>query len=227
MFMIKGTNVASLLFFVLRQNNGKWVSLPILHPYPSSSTPPFSAPAEQRQLLFVSYMLCWRLWSQNMSFDWRWWQRYCCVWEQRWGEEIILKIMLGLVPVRFLFGASATFSDIFNRDRACMCGAEAAVGMRVPYPAPFSCSKHSSFLYGSSGCFHLKKTSLKRSIALFLSGGWEVVRESVSTDSTFSSLATPKHLILTASPSAFLNTNQMPRVCMRPWAKWQVRLLLK
>lgn len=35
------------------------------------------------------------------------------------GEEIILKIMLGLVPTRFLFRASAPFSDIFNRDRVC------------------------------------------------------------------------------------------------------------
>lgn len=35
------------------------------------------------------------------------------------GEEIILKIMLGLVPTRSLFGASAPFSGVFNRDRVC------------------------------------------------------------------------------------------------------------
>lgn len=34
-----------------------------------------------------------------------------------WGEEIILKIMLGLVPTRPLFRASAPFSDIFSKDR--------------------------------------------------------------------------------------------------------------
>lgn len=37
------------------------MSLPILHPYPSLFTPPSSVPAEQRQLLFVSYILCPRL----------------------------------------------------------------------------------------------------------------------------------------------------------------------
>lgn len=37
------------------------VSPPILHPHPSLFPPPSPVPAEQRQLLFVSYMLCLRL----------------------------------------------------------------------------------------------------------------------------------------------------------------------
>lgn len=144
------------------------------------------------------------------------------MWAQRWwGGGIILKIMLGLVPVRFLFGASATFSDIFNRDRVCMCGAEAAVCMKAPYPAPFSCSKHSSFLYCSSGCFHLKKHLSK-----------ETLHFSCQEDERLSENPYPQTALFLPSPhqsasQCFSKHQKMPRVCMRPQAKWQVRLFLK
>lgn len=100
------------------------VSSPILHPDPLLSTPPSPAPAEQRQLLFVGYTLCPILGVRICLFtdaggrdaaacvQWVW---------GGWGGGVILMIVLGLVPTRFLFGSSAPFfSDIFKRGKACV-----------------------------------------------------------------------------------------------------------
>lgn len=103
-------------------------------------------------------------------------------------EEIILKIMLGLVPTRFLFRASAPFfSDIFNRERACV--AEAAVSIKALYPAPFLVQKHSAFLFFRSVCLSLRK----KKIYIYLRFSKEALHFSCQEDEMLSKIQYPAH----------------------------------
>ena len=86
--MISERNFACPLFFVLEQKRGKSSSLPILHPYPSTFTPPSPAPAEQRQLLFVSYMLCLRLGVRMCLFTDRGTAESVCLFVYLWAAEM-------------------------------------------------------------------------------------------------------------------------------------------
>lgn len=140
------------------------------------------------------------------------------------GEEIILKIMLGLVPTSFLFGASAPFSDIFNRDRACV-ELKAAVSIIALHPAPFSCSKHSTFLFCSSGCFHLKNISdfQKKSCTFPVRRMRCCQRFSIHRQRFFP--PSPHQSASSLQPaSAFLQKKERSPVCIRLWVKWQAGL---
>ena len=104
--------------FCVHIEKGKSVRVPILHPHPSSLTPPSPAPAEQRQLLFVGYMLCLRL---GVSFFLQMpvtqigtlLQMCVCGQQICKAEILMLRKMLGLGS---LFRSQVPFSDPFKRD---------------------------------------------------------------------------------------------------------------
>lgn len=71
-------------------------------------------------------MLCLRLGVRMCLFTDRGTAERVCLCVYLWaaemggGRKIILKIMLGLVPTRFLFRASAYFQTL-SKETACLC----------------------------------------------------------------------------------------------------------
>ncbi len=79
-----------------------------------------------------------------------------CVYEQqRLGEEIILKILLGLVPTRFSVWSISAFFSTFSIEIERVWSWGSCLSKSAS-PSTFSCLKHSTFLFCCCGCFNLK-----------------------------------------------------------------------